>query len=343
MKFLLVSDATGFALTDVYLGYIHAMRSLKVPFEMVPFHELRRTLSDAQCFRHVHSTCLTKSRNFTHIMFIGGLNVPVYVLESLYHVKSIICATEDPHTLDPNKVLRIPRVDYYFSNERTVGLSKKYKNVYYCPTAGDPEECGKVPREFLDKKYHSDILFLGAMYPNRAKYLESLIPTVKRYKLNMKICGHINYMPKSSPLWEYVFDNRTIPHIETVRYYNGAKIVINIHRDIRWNPKTTSGLNPHNRSRFKAESLNPRAYEVPLCQSLQVLDDSRAEAREIFADNEVGFFSDERSLKRTVKRLLMDTSEKELEAMAFRAFEKVSRAHTYTQRLQHILNIISKK
>jgi len=340
IKVLLISDATKFALTDVYYGYKHAFNQLKIPFETFPYHNFRKITADEICYHVMHSTALIKSKGFTHVMLIGGLNIPQFMFDSLYHIKSIVVSTEDPHSFDPLKH-RLNHIDYYFSNERSIGESEKYKNTYYCPTAASPHECGFLPLEVLEDGYKSDILFLGALYPNRRKYLEALIPLVKKHKLSYKICGHVQYLPKKSPLWEYVYDQRTIPHHETVKYYNGAKISLNILRDIKWNPRTKSEKNPYNKSRFKAESLNPRAYEVPLCQSFMLLEDIRAEGKEIFNTNEVGFFSDEASLIKKTKYYLLGAGAKKREEMAFNAYKKVAQNHTYINRLAYIRDIIT--
>jgi spore maturation protein CgeB len=273
-------------------------------------------------------------------MFIGGLNIPDYIFESLYHVKSIVVSTEDPHSSLP-MLNRINLINYYFSNERSIGNSKKYPNVYYCPTAADADECGRLPTESIEPKYHSDILFLGAMYPNRKRLLEAIIPFVKRNKLNFKVCGHVQYLPKKSPLWEYVFDSRTIPHSETVKYYNGAKVVLNILRDINWNPRTRTKNNPY-KGKYPAESLNPRAYEVPMCQAFMLLEDTRAEAREIFTEGEVGFFSNEKSLIDRLRYFLIGKGDALRGEMAFEAYKKVASNHTYTHRLQYIKAILDK-
>jgi spore maturation protein CgeB len=272
-------------------------------------------------------------------MFIGGLNIPEYMFESLYHIKNVIVSTEDPHSFDPLKD-KLNKIDYYFSNERSIGHCKKYKNVFYCPTAGDSQECGRIPREFLDDKYKSDIVFLGALYPNRQKLLESIVPIVEKHNINFKICGHVQYLPKKSILWKYVFDARTIPHVETVKYYNGAKIVLNMLRDVSWSPSSKSGKNPNNKSKFVGESLNPRAYEVPLCQSLMLLEDTRLEAREVFDEDEVGFFSDEISLNNQIENFLYKTSQEEINGRIMKAYKKASTQHTYLQRMGYIKFIL---
>ena len=343
IKVSLISDATTFALTDVFNGYKNALTKFKIPFEAYPYHLLRKLLSDEQCYHNVHSNCLIKSKGFTHIFFIGGLSMPEFLFDSLYDKKSVVIATEDPHTFDPLKY-KLPMIDYYFSNERSIGDCKRLKNTYYCPTAGCDQECGKLPLKALEEKYHSDILFLGAMYPNRIKLLEAIVPLVEKYDLNFKICGHVHYMPKTSPLWKYVAESSTVRHEDTVKYYNGAKVVINMMRDVKWKPPrpgSPSQKNRANKSRFVAESLNPRAYEVPLCQSFMLMEDIRSEAHDVYTKDEVGFFSDEKSLIQKLKYYLVGKGKDKREEMAFRAYRKAALHHTYSKRLEYILSIIN--
>jgi hypothetical protein len=343
IKIYLVSDATKFAITDVYHGYANAFKDLKVPYEEFPYHLFREILADPICYQVIHSSALQNDKGFTHVMFVGGMNVPDFIFDSLHGaVKSIVVATEDPHSFDRNKY-RLGKIDYYFTNERSIAQSGRYPNMHYCPTAGCTHDCGMLPLENLDPKYRSDILFLGALYPNRQALLEKIIPFVEANNLTMKICGHINfYMPKKSPLRKYVADDRTIPHAETVKYYNGARAVINILRDIKWNPRTKSGKNPFNSSRFAAESLNPRAYEVPLCGGLQFLEDLRPEAHDVFTDDEVVFFSDSDSLVSGLQKYLLGDGRDRVEDMKRAAFTKVMEGHTYLHRAMEILKVLQK-
>lgn len=341
MKILLASDTTNFALTDVYHGYKHALQSLNIDFEIFPYHQFIKLYSQEISIHVLHSTALIKSKGITHIMFIGGLNIPEWMLESLYQLKIIVVATEDPHAFDPLRD-RLDRIDYYFSNERSIGNSSKFKNTYYCPTAGSTHACAKIPIDQIEDRYKSDILFLGAVYPNRAKMFEALIPLIEKHKLVFKICGHPGYMPKRSPLWKYVYDPNTIPHHDTVMYYNGAKSVINVMRDVKWNARDNTNRNPFNTGKFPPESLNPRSYEVPLCQAFLLQDDSRPEAREIFTKDEVGFFSDAESLVKAARYYLVGRGKEKRDAMALKAFRKISEAHTYYHRMLYIKKIIEK-
>jgi spore maturation protein CgeB len=348
IKILLVSDTTHFALTDVYYGYKHALEALSIPHECFPFHNALELVSHQTCYNMMHSRALQKSSGITHVMFIGGLSIPRSILESFYHIPTIVVGTEDPHTFDPLKE-NLDVIDFYFTNERSVASCGRWENVHYCPTAADPRECSAYPKTSLEGRYRSDIVFLGAMYPNRQKMLEEALPTIRAKGWSFKILGHPGFMDKESPLWEYVpeenYDNngniRTIPHSETVKYYSGAEVCLNFFRDTEWNPKTVDKSNPHNSEGFVAESLNPRAYEIPLCGSLQLLEDTRSEAREVFSEEEVGFFSDGQSLAKCLTEHLGDDQDGLRSQKSSKAFMKVSTKHTYLQRLQKVLNIIS--
>lgn len=338
-KVLLVADSTQFALTDVYYGYFYALQKLNIPFETFPWHHMRELIVDRHCYHIMHSTALIKEKGFTHVFFIGGLNIPDFIFNNLYHLKSVVISTEDPHSSTP-LLRRLDKIDYYFTNEMSIANSNKWPNVYYCPTAGSTHECGKIPLEYVEDRYKSDVLFLGAIYPNRQKILEDIVPFIEENKINFKICGHTQYLSKKSILHKYVFDSRTIPHNETVKYYNGAKIVLNMFRDITWNPKTVTKRNPHNKNKFPAESLNPRAYEVPLCQAFMLLEDTRPEARMVYTDKEVGFFSDSTSLVKQLNYFLFKKGKELRDQMAFDAYRKAAENHTYVHRLLKIKSIL---
>lgn len=349
IKILLVSDTTSFALTDVYYGYERALTTLKIPHVSFPFHHFRSFHKRAVCLQMMHSEAMMKRNGYTHVMFIGGLNIPRDMLESFPGLETIVVSTEDPHSFDPMQK-NLDVIDHYFTNERAVAAwaeEKDIDHVHYCPTAVDTHACGALPVDQLEEKYRSDIVFLGALYPNRQKYLKALLPLVKSRKWDLKILGHPHYVPKESPLWEFIPPEnfnpdgsiRTIPHEETVRYYNGARVVLNFMRDTKWNPTTNSMDNPLNENNILAESLNPRAYEIPLCGSVQLLEATRAEAREVFDPTEACFFESEEELQGQVQ-LILDQKES-CKEMVSRAAQKVLMSHTYVHRMQSILKVVS--
>lgn len=337
IKILLVSDFTSFALTDVYNGYVKALKSLKINYDSIPLHNLVNFYPKDKCISLMHSQAVLKSNGYTHVFFIGGLNIPESVLESMYGVKVVIIGTEDPHTSKP-LIDRIDKIDYYFTNERSL-TTLNYSNIYYCPTAADTSSCVYIPENSLDDKFKSDILFLGALYPNRAKLIEGLLPYIKEKNIDLKLCGHMMFIDKESPLWEYVVTSETVDHRDTIRYYNGASITLNIFRDIDWDPRGES-INRYKED-VKAVSMNPRCYEVPMCRSILATDDSREEVREIFNNDEVIIFNSADDLIEQIDYHLFEAQEDYIKNKKSRAYNKVATAHTYTHRLRTILKIIS--
>lgn len=349
VKVLIVSDAAHFALTDVYYGYVHAFEKLGIEYVAFPLHLYLQHHKEHICFSVIHSEAMIKENGYTHVMFIGGLNIPRKILQSFHGiVKTVVIATEDPHTFDPLKD-SLDCIDYYCSNERAL-LKLGYDNVHYLPTAADPQTCGSIPKHALAEKYRSDIVFLGAIYPNRQKMLEGIIPFIRKNHLKLKILGHPQYVPKNSPVWEFVppenYDTNgnvvTIPHEETIKYYCGASIVLNFFRDVSWNPVFANGKNPFNSKKIVAESLNPRAYEVPMCGSLMFLEGTREESRDVFTNDEVAFFNSVADLKKLINTHLLKAGSHESTCkMTSAAFKKVSLKHTYVNRAQELLRIIS--
>jgi len=351
MKVLLVSDTTHFALTDVYYGYLHAFQDMGVDVVGYPMHHFIEHHKKKICLALIHSQALLKVNGYTHIIFIGGLNIPREFLESFHGiVKVCVVATEDPHTFDPLRQ-NLDVIDYYFTNERAIALSGEYGNVYYSPTAADTRVCGCVPRERLKEEYLSDILFLGAIYPNRQKYLEKIIPWVKKSGIHLKVLGHPQYLPQTSPIWEYIPPEnyipggtaiRTIPHEETVRYYNGAKISLNFYRDVTWDPSREDLVNHYNTKNYKPESMNPRSYEVPLCGGFLLTEDTRSETREFYTEDQVGFFSNTRELLRGLKKFLVNRNAEQIRTeMAQRAYLRVATRGTYLERAKGLVSVIA--
>jgi spore maturation protein CgeB len=71
-----------------------------------------------------------------------------------------------------------------------------------------------------------------------------------------------------------------------------------------------------------------------------LLEDTRVEAREVFTEKEVGFFSDEESLNERLRYFFFDAGKSKVGDMVIKAYTKVATKHTYLHRMTHIKNII---
>ena len=339
MKLLLVSDSTNFSTYDVYLGYVDAFKRLGVDFVAFDLHEFNRHHLSTISLALLHSMALIKNNGITHVLFVGGCSIPKEVIESFWSVVRVgIIATDDPHS--SGFTLRsIENLDWYFTNERALTGDK----IHYVPTAASVSHCGRIAN--VHERYKSDIIFVGSVYPNLVKFFEAVTPFCISHGINLKIVGHIDYVPADSIIRRWCVDSqsRTVPHDETLRWYSGAKAAINLHRDPTWHPETDKE-NPYNLASAVPESLNPRAYELALCGCFQLLDDSRAEARDYFDCREVGFFSDPESFCRAVTMSIIDDDSHALrKRMIERAAIKVQRTGTYDVRAKKIIDIINQQ
>ncbi|MEF2967937.1 DUF3880 domain-containing protein [Paenibacillus sp. M1] len=135
------------------------------------------------------------------------------------------------------------------------------RQVHYLPLAADPNLFRplKTPPE-----YRYDICFIGNAFWNRAELFDRLAPFLQDKKV-LIAGGHWDRLQKYEELSPFI-RHGWIPVEETVSYYNGAKIVINIHRP------TTAGYDNKNSHNVSGASINPRTYEISGCGTLQITD-----------------------------------------------------------------------
>jgi len=148
-----------------------------------------------------------------------------------------------------------------FTNER-IGL-EKFRLVqprsWYLPHAYNPSVhtlSGEVAPP-------CDAFFVGSWFPERVKLLDAL----EASGINLVRKGHDTHEDAS----------QVLPNARSAAHYRSAGVSLNIHR-------TSHGGGGYILA-GDAESLNPRAYEIPACGGFQLMDDSRPEGKEIFRDS----------------------------------------------------------
>jgi spore maturation protein CgeB len=164
--------------------------------------------------------------------------------------------------------LLYPHYDYVFTNERNAAEAF---GVHYLPVAADPASVEGLPRP-PPSEYSSDVLFLGAVYPNRMRFLEQVAEICERRGWRLRVVGPRHCCSPGSRLSKLI-DERTVSTREALLYQAAAKVCLNLFRD----PEEG------NNSEFELPgwSMNPRCYDVPLCGS-SLLTDFRGEVKRIF-------------------------------------------------------------
>lgn len=191
-------------------------------------------------------------------------------------------------------------------------------HVLYLPLAALPEL--HKPMELSPqerKRFGSDLSFLGAGYPNRREMFRQLVGQ------NFKIWGtEWEGEPDLQPLVQE--EGRRISPQEAVRIYNASAVNLNLHSSVRRHELVSQG-----------DFVNPRTFELAACRAFQLVD-RRSLMPELFAEDELAVFDSPQELLEKVAYYLARPEERQ--AIAQKGQARVLRDHTYTQRMQTLLN-----
>ncbi|BBI35012.1 spore maturation protein [Cohnella abietis] len=269
------------------------------------------------------------------VLVMNGLHVfPMDHLEQIDEIRSmgiptVIWFVDDPYVTDVT-VKIAPRYDYVFTHERScleLYRSLGCQEVHHLSLAAhfDIFKPMSVPQQ-----YRTDICFIGIAFWNRVELFDQLAPYLqnKRVLIGGKLWDR---MDNYSSVSRFVHDG-WIEVPETAKYYNGAKIVINLHRTTEAGKDNLNGIN------WPAESINPRTFEMASCGTLQ-LTDMRSELPENYEiGSEIGVFNNAQHLIQQIDYYL--THEEERLKVAARAYRRTKRDHTFEARIRKLLEVI---
>ncbi len=271
-----------------------------------------------------------------------------------YGFKTVIWMTDDPYYTDITKVIT-PYYDFVFTQEIncvSFYTSLGCKNVYHLPLAVDLNIY--YPKN-VDKNYNTDILFIGNAFWNRVEFFDSIADYL--VSKNIMISGLWWDRLKNYQLLRHkIYLNRWLSPEETANYYNGAKIVINLHRssgDANFNrgnegarhsvidpnklQLAPDGIN-QNSGKIKALSLNPRTFEISACGAFQ-LTDERSDLSDFYTPGyDVVTYDTSADFVRKVEYYL--THEEERKLMEGRALDRIRNEHTFYHRISKLITIV---
>lgn len=183
-------------------------------------------------------------------------------LEAIQSLKGhkLLWQLEDPYESDLTFDM-LPHFYYIFTSDEGTAkeLQKESKDnlIQFVPHACNPKvhKPLEVPYE-----YKSDVLFVGNAYDSRLKYLQE---NAAQWKNQMFTLIGVGYRGLDG------FQNQRVIHghiseEEMIKYINGAKLVLNLHRQ-------NSDLDMANKRNIKATSFNNRYYEVGACKRNQIV------------------------------------------------------------------------
>lgn len=156
---------------------------------------------------------------------------------------------------------RAVRPDLVFVNEkRSVAKFVDFTSCYL-PHSWDNER--HKPQD-VDEDYHSDVCFVGTVYPERRVLLDGVDWT--GIKTNFQLQELADLIPLR------------VKNEEVAKMYRGASINLNLHRTVMG---ATAGSLDH-ATPDDVWSLGPRAFEIAACGGFQIAQRGRGELEELF-------------------------------------------------------------
>jgi spore maturation protein CgeB len=247
---------------------------------------------------------------------VHGFDVSLVPVLRTNGFKTAVWFADDPYFIDKTKEYAL-LYDYVFTHElgcvsyyRELGCSQ----VFYLPLAVNPYQ---FRPQRVDLSYRSDICFVGTGFPNRIRFFNQISSYLVGKKV-MIIGGHWNLLNDYSQLAGQI---RLEGTLESEKYYNGAKIVINLHRSV------AEELNSLNK---QALSINPRTYEICACGSLQ-LTDIRQDLTDLYTPG-VDLVTYNKPEELITKLNYYLTNEEERERIALQGLKTTIQRHTFSKR-----------
>lgn len=205
------------------------------------------------------------------------------------------------------------------------------RRVHHLPLGTDTD----IFRPFIPHtSYESDICFIGTGYNNRLRFMQQLLRELDP-NLHVKIVGHY---------WESAdWSGGCIPRLrskwinfsETPRYFNGAKIVLNIHRS------ADDKLIDKNKTGAPAHSINNRTFDIAACCSMQLID-YRPDLHLFYnPGKELLSFQCPQECAGLIQEYVYD-EDKRRTVLSSKAYERTRSQHTFVKRLQKMIVWINK-
>ncbi|MNX10193.1 Spore protein YkvP [compost metagenome] len=241
-------------------------------------------------------------------------------------IRTAVWFVDDPYLSDETASLAL-HYDEVFTHELTgVSLYKEIgcRNVHYLPLAASLELFRPQPAQ---PQYQYDICFIGNAFWNRVALFDGMASFLEGKKVFIAggFWDRLSNMEKLASCVQHGW----IDPEETVRYYNGAKIVINVHRP------TQAGQDNRNSRDLAGRSINPRTYEISACGTFQITDIREDLTRYYRPGYDIETFSSSQELQEKITYYL--EHEQERITMAWRSLWTTRKHHTYRDRVSRLL------
>ncbi|WP_106768575.1 glycosyltransferase family protein [Paenibacillus faecalis] len=275
---------------------------------------------------------LAKKNQPDLVLVLNGVVLEADTVKRLrqHGFRTAVWFTDDPYYTDWT-VSIAPRYDYIFTLESScLPFYRKLgcQHVYHLPFAVNPKV---FHPKYVSTSYQTDICFIGTAFWNRVEVIDRLASMLRNKKV--VISGWWwDRLQNYSLLSDKIKLGDWMTPEDTASYYNGAKIVINLHR-----AADDDTINANSR-KIPAHSVNPRTFEIAGCATLQLSDLRRDLGQVYSAGTEIGTYGSYDELLEKIEYYLQH--EEERQQMALNSLIRTRRDHTYHNRLTSMLKII---
>jgi len=212
--------------------------------------------------------------------------------------------------------------DFFFSIQPAGFLEEAkafgVKNAFHLPHGCDPKIHKRTRlSESGIKLYGSDLSFMGAPYPNRIEAFKQL----KNY--NFKIWGEGWDKIEMSGIKG---GKRSIGQVTAAKIFNASKINLNLHSSNEV------------KNKFSGDFANPRTFALAGCSAFQLVDERGTIPSFFKLDEEIVCFQTIEELKEKIDYYLAHPKKREEIAKAAR--ERAYKEHTYTHRIEQMVEFI---
>jgi spore maturation protein CgeB len=230
-------------------------------------------------------------------------------------IPTALMMTDCPYYDDVNAHL-ISYADYPYANDK---LSATTMGCDYMPLAYMRD----MHKPFIvSDKYKSDVVFVGSCFPERVEILEA----VDWAGIDFRLLGYWD-LDDTSPLKQY-FKQRSlfIDNAETTKFYNGAKIVLNLNR---------LSIDIEGRERIAERwSVGPRIYEAAACGCAIASQNDVPELKTLLEDHYLPFNTPDE-----LSALLREWLDREDELVEMgKMAHKAVKGHSYLDRAVKMLD-----
>ncbi|MFD0678909.1 MULTISPECIES: CgeB family protein [unclassified Paenibacillus] len=267
-----------------------------------------------------------------YVLVLEGLNLPVEQIDLIRAegIRTAIWFTDDPYYTDMTVNLA-SHYDYVYTLElECVSLYQKNgcSQVHYLPFGAN---LSLFRPKLIPIHYRKDVSFIGSAYWNRVSIFDQIAPYLATK--NTYISGiWWDRLSHYNMLTPHIDLNKWMGAEETASYYNGTKIVINLHR------ATDDATFNYNSRLVGAVSPNPRTFEIAACGTLQLTDVRSDLARFYTPGVDIVTYSSAEELKHKIEHYLRHEDERR--EIALNALKRTMEEHTYAHRVAQMLRIV---